>query len=216
MSDLLLGVLVATALALGATSCGSEEGHAADSATSAPQTASPVESTEATPVPTVVPAPVPTHTPTLLAPPTDEDLVRVGELFVRFAHGHQPYGPPVDTPVLLLVGGQPSKTITAREAVERSSWEGLCPDAGGYAGRSCPFSFLEPLANAKEPVAISREPAQHPCAHPTPVTPAEVGGSRLVTLVPNPGAACPAYVAVELYVNDVGQIVAANLIWSEP
>jgi hypothetical protein len=204
---LLAGIAVAV-LAAGPTSCGSEEGQASDSATDGPSTAGAMETTP--------PTQPPTPTPTLLSPPTDDDLTRVGRLFVRFARGQQPAGPPVDTPVLLLVGGQPVTTISARAAVQRSSWEGLCPDAGGYAARTCPFSFLEPLADPAQPSTVSLEPAQHSCAHPTPVTPAQVGGTRFVTLVPDPDAGCTGYVAVELFVNDVLQIVAANLVWSEP
>ncbi len=208
MRTLFLAVVGAVLLTTGATSsCGSEQGRASDSAPNVSPTTSPVAS-EAKPSPT---------NRKLLAPPTDEEMVRVGRLFERFARGDdQLAGPPVDTPVLLLLGGQPVKTISARDAMERSSWEGLCPHPGGYAGRTCPFSFIEPIAEAISPVTISMEPAQHPCAHPTPVTPAEVGGSRVVTLVPDPKADCTSYVGVELFVNDVGQIVAANVVWAEP
>ena len=209
-------------LAAGTTSsCGSEDGRASDAATFVPQTTSPAApvstdgGTDTTPAPTETVETTPS--PTLLAPPKDEDLVRVGQLFVRFAQGDSRLAvPPIDTPVLLMVGGQPVKTVSSRDAIERSSWEGLCPEAGSYAGRTCPFSFLEPFKDARQPVTFSMEPAQHPCAHPTAVTPTDVGGSLLVTLVPNPRADCLAYVAVELYVNDVLQIVAANLVWSEP
>ena len=185
---------------------------ASDPATSAVPTTSP-ETTS----PSIEPEPTPSATRSLLAPPTDEDLTRVGQLFVRFARGDQPAGPPVDTPVLLLLGGQPVRTISAREALEPSSWEGLCPTgAQGYAGRTCPFSVVAPLAQATQPITFSMDPAQHSCAHPTPVTPAEVGAARLVTVVPDATANCLDYVGVELYVNDVGQIVAANVVWAEP
>ena len=199
MRTLFLAVFGAVLLVAGASSCGSEEGRASDASSVAPHT------TETTP------------SPTLLAPPTDEDLVRVGRLFVRFARGdHELAGPPVDTPVLLMIGSQPVSTISSRDAMESSSWEGLCPDAGGYAERTCPFSFLEPLAEDAAPITFSMAPAQEPCSRPHGIEPSDVGATRRVTLLARPHGSCFDYAAVEQYVNDVSQVVAANLVLGSP
>jgi hypothetical protein len=37
-----------------------------------------------------------------------------------------------------------------------------------------------------------------------------------VTLAPDEDLDCTSYWAIQLFVNDVGQIVAANVVWAEP
>jgi hypothetical protein len=147
------------------------------------------------------------------------ELDRVAHTFLRFARGELP-GPPSDTPVGVYLGGALLRTVESPELGDRAQWEGLCPDSVGgyayYAGRTCPFSVLEPLRSTDEGVTTTTEPATHPCAHPTPLTPQQVGGSHRVTLLPKPHGSCPDWVAVELFINDGSQVVAVNLIWAEP
>jgi len=37
-----------------------------------------------------------------------------------------------------------------------------------------------------------------------------------VTVVPDPTGSCVDWVAVELFVNDLSQVVATNVVWAEP
>ena len=143
------------------------------------------------------------------------DLPRVARTFLRFARGELP-GPPSDAPVGVYLGGRLVRTIAGDDQQDRSQWEGLCPDPGGYAGRSCPFSVLDPLRAVADGLRIDAGPASMVCAHPTPLLPSDVGGTQVVSLVPDPTASCVDWVAVELFVNDVSQVVAVNLIWAEP
>jgi hypothetical protein len=145
----------------------------------------------------------------------DVDLPRVARTFLRFVRGAQA-SPPSDAPVGLYLGGELVRTIDPPDLGDRDLWEGLCPEAGAYAGRVCPFSVLDPLRTAGEELRIvPGEAATHPCAHPQRIT-ADVGGSHVVTLVPDPDRSCVDWVAVELFVNDLSQVVAVDLVWAEP
>lgn len=171
--------------------------------------------------PTAPPTPSATASPTAspsgsASPGTTVDLDEVARRFVLFARGRR-----TDVPTAALVGiylgGQPVRTIPGADIDDRAQWEGLCPEDGGsYAGRTCPFSVLAPLRSGTGAVATTDEPASHPCADPTPMGPQFVGGTHRVTLVPDPAGTCVDWVAVELYVNDVAQVVAVNLVWAEP
>ncbi|MBC9732447.1 PASTA domain-containing protein [Nocardioides marmotae] len=143
-------------------------------------------------------------------PPAPAELDRVARLFLRFARGEGP--PPVDTPVDLYLGGRFVETVPTTDTLDRAAWE-VCPEGGSYAGATCPFSVLEPLAGSPRVAVTSRDP-QHPCAHPSPL-PGAVEG-RSVTLQPDEALACPSWFAVQLLVNDVGQVTAVNLVHSEP
>jgi hypothetical protein len=147
-------------------------------------------------------------------PPADEVAAPVAELFARFARGERPpHGPPVDTPVDLYLGNRYLATLPAARARDPEAWEGCLE--GGYAGRTCPFSWTRPIADYAGRLAITSAAPEHPCAHPGPL-PAELEAYHAVTLTPDESLDCTSYWAVQLFVNDVGQVVAANLVWAEP
>jgi hypothetical protein len=122
---------------------------------------------------------------------------------------------PADTPIDLYVGGVLAKTIPSEQQGDQSAWQG-CPDGGDhYAARDCPISALAPLSDWAGRIAITSEAPSHPCAHPAKL-PSSLLAYGDVTLTPDAGLDCTSYFAVQLFVNDVGQIVAANVVWAEP
>lgn len=141
-----------------------------------------------------------------------ELLRRAGGRFAAFARG-ETATPPADTPVTLFLGGV--RRGVAVEPTDRSSWR-LCPPAGSYAGRVCPFSAVEVISDWPGPLAITGAPPDHVCAHPAPFDARRHGGSAAVTLTPDEELGCSSYWAVQLAVNDVGQVVASNLVLAEP
>jgi hypothetical protein len=139
-------------------------------------------------------------------------LRRAGGRFVAFARDDLP-GPPADTPITLFLGGV--RRGIAEEPTDRSAW-GVCPPAGSYAGRLCPFSALEVISDWPGPVAITGDPPAHACAHTKPFDARRVGGVAAVTITPDEELDCASYWAVQLAVNDVGQGVAVDLVLAEP
>jgi hypothetical protein len=131
---------------------------------------------------------------------------------VAFARGDR-VAAPVSSRLILLLGNRPIATIDGRTAGDSTSWE-VCPEAGYYAARSCPFSSLQPLRDIPGPVAVSSTAPSHPCANPTTL-PSRFRALQNITLTPDTELTCVDYVAVQLFVER-GQIVAVNLIWAEP
>jgi len=149
-------------------------------------------------------------------PPAAADLRRIGGLFVDFARGTEPAheGPPADTPVELFIGGVLARVIPTARMADRHEWR-ACPGGIGYAARSCPVSPLTPFREYPGPIAMTTEPPAHVCAHPTAL-PESLDVYRSVTLTPDEGRDCTSYFGVQLFVNDVGQIVAVSLVLSDP
>lgn len=142
------------------------------------------------------------------------DLQRVAKLFVRFARGKNS-APPADTPVTLLVGGEQTKVIPGEVQPRTRAWAS-CPTEGYYAGRTCPINPVRTIAEHVGPLAFWTETPGHACANPRPVAPGDVGATYSVSLTPDEGLDCTSWWAVELFVNDVGQVVAVNTVWAEP
>lgn len=148
-------------------------------------------------------------------PPVTEDLRSISELFLDFARSSDPEhpGPPADTSIDLYVGGELQKVIPASRINDRQEWR-TCPE-GGYAARSCPISPLLPFANYPGPIEVTSQPPAHVCV-PEWRLPERLYVYRSVTLTPDESRDCTSYFAIQLFVNDVGQIVAANLVLSDP
>jgi hypothetical protein len=142
------------------------------------------------------------------------DLQRVATAFVRFARGKSP-SPPVDTPVILLVGGVRTKVIPGEAQLMPRAWAS-CPAGGHYAGRTCQINPIRAIVDHSGPLAFLAQLPTHSCAHPRPVTPGEVGATYAVAITPDELLDCTSFWAVELLVNDVGQVVAVNTVWAEP
>ena len=154
------------------------------------------------------PRPEPPTGPGLDLPPAEADLERVARAFLRFARGG--VGPPVDTPVELYLGGRFVRMLPNAEAGDRAAWA-VCPEGASYAGRTCPFSAVDRLADTPR-VAVSFEQPRHPCAHP----PRMPGAGGRVTLEPDASLTCVDWFAVQLLVNDVGQVTSVDLVHAEP
>ena len=143
---------------------------------------------------------------------TSDLLRRSGGKFAAFARGDLA-GLPADTPITLFLGGV--RRGVTQEPTDRSSWR-LCPPANSYAGRVCPFSAVEVISDWPGPLAITSDPPTHTCAHPATFEARSVGGVATVTLTPDEELDCSSYWAVQLAVNDMGQVVASNLVLAEP
>jgi hypothetical protein len=148
-------------------------------------------------------------------PPVSKDLRRIAERFVHFARTPQPrqFALPVDTPVELFVGGALQNVIPSGRINDPQEWR-TCPE-GGYAARSCPISALTPFAHYPGPIAATTQAPVHLCV-PAWKLPERLNVYRSVTLTPDEGRDCTSYFAVQLFVNDVGQIVAVHLVLSDP
>jgi hypothetical protein len=146
-------------------------------------------------------------------PPAEPDLQAAGEAFVDFARGGVPDPALLGTEVALHLGGMFLHSIPARRAVHRLRYGWLCPNAGSYAARVCPFSAVRAIATHPGPMAVTGQAPQVPCG----------GGGflsgrlpRTVTLTPDEGRTCVDYFAVELALDAHGRLAAVNLVWSEP
>lgn len=149
-------------------------------------------------------------------PPTSADLSRIADRFVTFARDTSGRdGPPADTPVELFIGGELAKVVPSTRLTDRHAWA-TCPRSGLYAARGCPISVLVPFVNYSGPIAATRATPEHPCLRTVAELPARLDAYRSVTLTPDEPRACTSYFAAQLFVNDVGQIVAVNLALSEP
>lgn len=192
--------------------CGGQTDSPTPGATPAPTSAAPT-TTALEPAPTTSPLPpAPTRAPDAVP----RHLAGTARAFVWFARGRG--HPPVDTAVELFVGGEPVGTISATEATDPANWQG-CPASGSYAARVCPFSLtalLRPAAQAPRVGAISVSTVEpdNVCAPDGRALPAHLGTYSTVT-ISRPGS-CTSYVAVRLFVNTAGQIVAADLTVGEP
>lgn len=142
------------------------------------------------------------------------DLQRVATAFVRFARGNTS-APPANTPITLLLGGWQTKVIDGEAQLMRRPWAS-CPAGGGYAGRTCPINPIREIVDHYGPLALLAQLPAHSCAHPRAVTPGQVGATHSVTITPDEGLDCTSWWAVELFVNDVGQVVAVNTVLAEP
>jgi hypothetical protein len=114
---------------------------------------------------------------------------------------------PVDTPIGLYLGNHREHTIPEDAISARSEWNMCAP---GY-GLSCPVSPLNSIANMRGIPAISyRLPGS--CLATLAGRPSDLGGSHVVVVRPAKPQSCASNFAVELWMNDVGQITSVNLL----
>ncbi len=138
-------------------------------------------------------------------------LERVADLFINFAlDAGEADGVPVDTPVRLYLGNVYEKTISAGRSSKRDAW-GMCAN---YADRSCPMSPVDVIAErGPNATTISRE--EDACLVTRAPSPTDTGSDYSVTIRPKQSQ-CGDQFAVHLYINDVGQITAVNLLLGTP
>ena len=174
---------------------------------------------EPAPAPTTVtvPSESPEPNPTERTPaePTAQQRA-VAESFAAFAGGGPP--PAFATSVRLLLGSKPVATVTGNEAAEHSAWVLPCDV---YAERVCPIDPLAPVATEKHLAitgTIVREPsACHVLRGDLPADLTEPAAlARSVSLsVPEPTSCIDAW-ELQLWLNDDGAILAANLLLGGP
>ena len=131
---------------------------------------------------------------------------RVSDAFVELALDRSG-SLPVDTPVRLYFGNVYAKTVPARVSGNPDAYE-LC---GSYAGHDCPMSALT-VVRAYGPTGTRLGDVTDSCLVRRGPTPHDTGGTHVVTLRPATRVPCRKDFAVQLSVNDVGQITAVNLL----
>jgi hypothetical protein len=158
--------------------------------------------------------------PTKVAPTpavVGKDPTGVGRRFVDFALGRADEFPE-DTPVSLYLGNVHRRTLTAQLALDRSAWR-TCVT---YAGQSCPKSAPATIAAYEEgsgrPVRLGGPglPLSSGCLAEAGPPPSHTGGTHQVVIVPSGRTSCLTDFRIDLWVNDVSQVVAVNELLAEP
>jgi hypothetical protein len=146
-------------------------------------------------------------------PEAEPALAAAGLAFVDFARGGVPDEALLRHPVRLYLAGRLMHTLPSWRAVHRNAYGWLCPAAGNLGGLGCPFSATRIIRRSPGRMAVTSEAPQHPCLH---------GGTlaqrkkRTVTMTPDESLSCVGYFAVELEVGNAGDLVAVNLVATEP
>jgi hypothetical protein len=135
-------------------------------------------------------------------------------LFSRFAHHPSVQTGPFDTPVSLGVGGRRVRVLNDDDRYDPMKWR---VPVFGYAERSGTASALEMLREQGRTAQVSNRPPP-PCAAHTRPGLRLTGGGTLVRIQPRPGAwsSCIQWWSVDLFVNDVGQVVGVNINLGAP
>jgi hypothetical protein len=138
---------------------------------------------------------------------------RVAHLFEDFADNPS-IGGPFDTPVGIGLGGRLVKTLTPEQLSDPAQWRS---PLNGYAARTGLVSALDLLREHAVTRQITDAP-DSPCASVLqPALASLTGGGHRVRIQPPEGStSCLDWWSVDLYVNDVGQVVGVDVILSEP
>jgi hypothetical protein len=114
---------------------------------------------------------------------------------------------PVDTPVGLYLGNLRQRTIAAQAVGSSQQWN-MCVSAYGHP---CPTSPLGVIAAMRsKPVISWALPSR--CLTTLADRPTGLGGSHVVVVQPAKPRSCATDFAVELWMNDVGQVTSVNLL----
>lgn len=143
-----------------------------------------------------------------LGPGTPEAIAAA---FLEFARGNRDTIPS-DTPVRLYLGNAYVRTIPSAEVDQRASWQ-MCRTP--YAQRDCPFDPLDVFDEGDIMTTISTH-ERTSCLQTLTDAPSDTGGSRTIAIVPYDAPDCAGQYAVQLWINDVGQITAVNLLLGHP
>jgi hypothetical protein len=134
-------------------------------------------------------------------------------LFSRFAHRPSVRNAPFDTPVSLGLGGRYVRTLDGDDRVDPQKWR---LSLRGYAEASGTISALRLLLDNARDAHVSNRPPP-PCAVHTDPGLRLTGGGRLVRIQPRLRAtSCIEWWSVDLFVNDVGQVVGVNVNLGAP
>ncbi len=136
-------------------------------------------------------------------------LRAIGQVFRDFARGG-PVPRLAERP-LLLVGHEVVAVLEPSRAASPAAWQG-CPSRFLYAARVCPFSATGVVGAGR--VRVAAAPPAHACLHESRLLPAGLARLRTVTLTRV--GDCVGGGAVQLFVDGVGRIVAADVVLPEP
>jgi hypothetical protein len=144
---------------------------------------------------------------------TGQDPGGIGQRFADFATGRSPTLP-IDTPVRLYRGHHYVRTLSADLASDPHAWTVCGP---GHLGATCRLSTVETLASYAEsghglrasPPPTGGDPGF--CLNAGGEAPTDTGGDHVIALRPYP-VGCIGTFEVDIYSNDVGEIVAVDLL----
>lgn len=144
------------------------------------------------------------------------DPTGIGRRFVDFALGRID-GFPADTPVAIYLGNVYRRTMTESLAFDPQAWS-TCVR---YAAQSCPPSALATIASYEqstgEPVRLGGpDTTASRCLARSGPPPRDTGGTRPIVVTPSGRTTCLNGFRIELWINDVGQVVAVNELLAEP
>jgi hypothetical protein len=144
------------------------------------------------------------------------DPTGIGRRFVDFALGRSDTFP-ADTPVRLYLGNVYRRTLSTEQALDPRAWR-TCVS---YAAQSCPRTALAMMAwyvnVVGKPVRLGGQgTGQSPCLARTGPPPRDTGGTQRIVITPSGRTDCLSGFWIELWVNDVGQVVAVNELLAEP
>ena len=147
----------------------------------------------------------------MVATASDENR-SVVNLFHRFAN-NPTGGGPFDTPISLGLGGRLVKTITTEESYDEDAW---VIDVTDYAERDGTVSALELLRQSDGNFRVVT--GEHRgCPGPGAKAPLDLsGGGRLLSIQPRQFDSCIDWWSVDLYVNDVQQVVGVDVHLGSP
>lgn len=123
--------------------------------------------------------------------------------------------PPVTDQVDLYLGNAFTGFATRAQADDPRSWA-TCTEVGDYAGRACPISPLDVLAEHRAVAYVDTPDSS--CLQTYGPVPPDLRKLDRVTIVPAPGSvdSCIDDFAVQLFTTSEGELVAVSLLMGEP
>ncbi|MBI2245885.1 MAG: hypothetical protein HYU55_18720 [Nocardioides sp.] len=123
--------------------------------------------------------------------------------------------PPVADQVDLYLGNAFTGFATRARASDPEAW-GTCTELGEYAGRACPLSPLDVLAEHRAVAYV--ETPDSTCLQTYGPVPPDLRKLDRVSIVPAPGSvdSCIDDFAVQLFTTPDGELAAVSLLMGEP
>jgi|LULW01.1.fsa_nt_gb hypothetical protein len=192
-------LLVVPSLLLLLSSC-SDDGRGDVDATSSPA----APATSATPnTASAASDPITTGNATTSARPGTPKFEAIGLLAFAQHSSRVVY---VDTPVRLFLNGDYVKTLNYPQVNKRKSYR-VCAPGGGCDNAVTRLATVQML---------SFRDRHSPCLDASAFMPARTGGTRQAVMQPRQSKPCEDNFAVQVWANDVGQMVAVNLVVRSP
>lgn len=147
--------------------------------------------------------------------PAAQPMDSAAAAFLQFADGEKRLGP-FDTPISLGLGNKLVRTISPTESTRDAAWV-LALD--GYAQRDGTVSALKLLRQNADNRHIETDASMDeicPDDDPGEAPSALTGGGTRVSIQPRRSNICLNWWSVDLYINDVGQVVGVNVSLGSP